>query len=51
MLITYLREEYPNFLNEQPNVEDLTKFYKASKLRFDEDPVFKKVAQETVPKL
>jgi len=29
----------------------LTKFYKASKLRFDEDPVFKKIAQETVPKL
>ena len=41
MLITYLQETYPDILTAPPNISDLTIIYKASKKRFDEDPVFK----------
>lgn len=43
MLINYMREAYPNFLTEPPNITDLTTFYKAAKLRFDESEEFKEV--------
>ena len=41
MLITYLQETFPDILTSPPNISDLTIIYKASKKRFDEDPVFK----------
>ncbi len=51
MLIAYLQEKYPNFLNDPPNIENLEKFYKESKDRFKEDADFKKISQENVVKL
>lgn len=43
MLINYMKEAYPNFLTDPPNITDLTTFYKAAKLRFDESEEFKEV--------
>ncbi|OEU18420.1 arginyl-tRNA synthetase [Fragilariopsis cylindrus CCMP1102] len=51
MLIQFLKEKYPDFKNSMPNITDLTGFYKAAKERFDEDAVFKKLAQLNVVKL
>eukprot|EP00521_Asterionellopsis_glacialis_P009434 CAMPEP_0195287396 /NCGR_PEP_ID=MMETSP0707-20130614/4471_1 /TAXON_ID=33640 /ORGANISM="Asterionellopsis glacialis, Strain CCMP134" /LENGTH=820 /DNA_ID=CAMNT_0040347145 /DNA_START=55 /DNA_END=2517 /DNA_ORIENTATION=+ len=48
MLIQYLREEFPNFHESQPNITDLTQFYKSAKQRFDESPEFKKKSQTNV---
>lgn len=48
MLIEYMKEAYPNFQKELPDVHDLQEFYKASKKRFDEDPDFKSRAQRAV---
>lgn len=48
MLIQYLKEEYPNFAEEMPNITDLTAFYKAAKERFDDNADFKKTAQLNV---
>jgi len=48
MLIQYLKEEFPNFENDQPNITDLTQFYKNAKARFDEDADFKKTSQLNV---
>jgi arginyl-tRNA synthetase len=48
MLIEYLKQEYPNFAENPPNITDLTVFYKNAKQRFDEDEVFKKTAQTNV---
>lgn len=51
MLIQYASEEYPNYMDQMPDIKDLETFYKAAKKRFDEDPVFKEKAQKTVVKL
>lgn len=51
MLICNLFENYPNWMNEMPDISDLEKFYRESKVLFDQDPEFKKRAQETVVKL
>eukprot|EP00584_Thalassiosira_punctigera_P002980 CAMPEP_0172535672 /NCGR_PEP_ID=MMETSP1067-20121228/7570_1 /TAXON_ID=265564 ORGANISM="Thalassiosira punctigera, Strain Tpunct2005C2" /NCGR_SAMPLE_ID=MMETSP1067 /ASSEMBLY_ACC=CAM_ASM_000444 /LENGTH=861 /DNA_ID=CAMNT_0013320613 /DNA_START=27 /DNA_END=2612 /DNA_ORIENTATION=+ len=51
MLIQYLKEEYPDFHGNVPNITDLTSFYKNAKSRFDERPEFKKVSQLNVVKL
>ena len=51
MLIQYLKEEYPNFHGDIPNITDLTAFYKNAKARFDESPEFKKISQLNVVKL
>lgn len=48
MLINHLKEKYPNFLSEMPQLSDLNEFYKAAKKRFDMEPEFKKQSQETV---
>jgi len=48
MLIEYMKEAYPNFQEQLPDVSDLQEFYKASKKRFDEDDVFKAKAQKAV---
>lgn len=51
MLIQYLKEEYPNFAQDRPDITDLTAFYKAAKKRFDEDADFKKTSQLNVVQL
>lgn len=51
MLIQYLKEEYPDFHGDVPNITDLTLFYKNAKSRFDESPEFKKISQLNVVKL
>lgn len=53
MLITFLKESFPNFGKGDDNVDigDLTQFYKKAKMRFDEDAVFKKTSQLNVVKL
>lgn len=43
MLINYMKEAYPDFLTNPPNITDLTTFYKAAKLRFDVSEEFKEV--------
>jgi arginyl-tRNA synthetase len=47
MLIAYLKEEAPKVLTgeEKTDLSHLVIWYKESKLRFDNDPVFKKKAQ------
>ena len=47
MLITYIQEEVPDRL-EKAELADLMQWYKASKVRFDEDAAFKKRAQAAV---
>jgi arginyl-tRNA synthetase len=51
MLIQYLKEEYPDFADNTPNITDLTGFYKNAKAKFDEDADFKKASQLNVGKL
>lgn len=53
MLITYLKEEFPNFGSGDADVDigGLTSFYKKAKARFDEDEEFKKTSQLNVVKL
>eukprot|EP00804_Cyclotella_cryptica_P005201 CCRYP_014247-RA/>CCRYP_014247-RA protein AED:0.11 eAED:0.11 QI:0/0/0/1/1/1/2/0/813 len=51
MLIQYLKEEYPDFSGNVPNITDLTEFYKNAKQRFDESPEFKKISQLNVVQL
>ncbi|CAI8594663.1 unnamed protein product [Vicia faba] len=49
MLITYLFEKSPNQEDiSEAAIGDLQAFYKASKLRFDDDPEFKLRAQQAV---
>lgn len=52
MLITYLMEEYPNFVQSgAATISDLTAIYKASKKRFDCDEKFKEQSRLNVVKL
>ncbi|MDJ0732101.1 MAG: arginine--tRNA ligase [Crocosphaera sp.] len=53
MLITYLKEVYPDALTQPDALEigDLVDFYKQSKKRFDEDKKFQEAAREAVVKL
>uniref|UniRef100_A0A1B6CD65 Probable arginine--tRNA ligase, cytoplasmic n=1 Tax=Clastoptera arizonana TaxID=38151 RepID=A0A1B6CD65_9HEMI len=51
MLIAHLQDKYPDYLTKSPPIADLQSFYKASKLRFDEDPDFKSRAYDSVVKL
>jgi arginyl-tRNA synthetase len=48
MLIEYMKEKFPNFQKETPNVSDLQEFYKAAKKRFDDDEAFKEKARLSV---
>lgn len=50
MLITYMKDEVPAALSgkENPDLSMLMAWYKASKVRFDADPEFKKRAQQQV---
>lgn len=54
MLITYLKEAYPDFAtgdNSNIPISDLTQIYKKAKIRFDEDAEFKKTSQLNVVNL
>ncbi|EAZ92720.1 arginine--tRNA ligase [Crocosphaera chwakensis] len=53
MLITYLKEVYPDALTKADALEigDLVNFYKQAKKRFDEDPKFQEAARDAVVKL
>jgi arginyl-tRNA synthetase len=51
MLIAELDRQFPDFINQKPDISDLVVFYQNSKKRFDEDEDFKKVAHENVVKL
>ena len=53
MLITYLREAYPDALTTANalDIGDLVAFYKKAKQRFDEDEVFQKAARQEVVRL
>lgn len=48
MLIEYMKETYPDFANNLPEISDLQEFYKASKKRFDDDENFKDRARKMV---
>ncbi len=51
MLIAELNDEFPDFLNNPPAIQDLVVFYKRAKKRFDLEADFKKVSHENVVKL
>lgn len=51
MLIQHMKDSYPNYLDETPDLKDLESFYKESKKRFDSDADFKKQAQTNVVQL
>ena len=53
MLITYLREVYPDALTQADALDlgDLVTFYKKAKQRFDDDETFQTVARQAVVKL
>ena len=51
MLIQELNENFPDFLENTPNIADLQTFYQNAKKRFDSDEEFKKKAHENVVKL
>jgi arginyl-tRNA synthetase len=51
MLIQELNENFPDFLENTPNIADLQTFYQNAKKRFDADEDFKKKAHENVVKL
>ncbi|MEO1144402.1 MAG: arginine--tRNA ligase [Cyanobacteria bacterium J06638_22] len=53
MLIAYLREAYPDALNDESaiNLGDLASFYRAAKRRFDEDNAFQETARQSVVQL
>lgn len=53
MLITYLREAYPEALTKSDALDlgDLVALYRAAKQRFDEDVEFKEVARQAVVEL
>jgi len=51
MLIQELSENFPDFLENKPNIADLQTFYQNAKKRFDSDEDFKKKAHENVVKL
>jgi arginyl-tRNA synthetase len=53
MLIAYMQEEAPEVLrgNEKTDLQQLMKWYRAAKLKFDQDPQFKKRSQLEVVRL
>eukprot|EP00949_MAST-11_sp_MAST-11-sp1_P000909 g909.t1 len=51
MLLTHMRDVYPDFVENPPSISDLNKFYKESKVRFDKDEDFNHRSHEEVVKL
>jgi arginyl-tRNA synthetase len=48
MLLTHMRDKWPDFVERPPSISDLNKFYKESKVRFDSEEEFNKRAHEEV---
>jgi len=48
MLIQYIKEDFPDFLTNPPNIQDLTAFYKGARAKFEADAEFKKKSQLNV---
>lgn len=51
MLILYMKRNFPNFLEDPPDISDLTGFYRSAKECFDADADFKEKARLEVVKL
>lgn len=51
MLIAHLQDSFPDYSTAPPPISDLQAFYKESKVRFDNEPEFKKRAYACVVKL
>lgn len=51
MLIAELDDNFPDFVNSQPNISDLQTFYQNAKKRFDTEEAFKARAHANVVKL
>ncbi|OII78294.1 arginyl-tRNA synthetase family protein [Cryptosporidium andersoni] len=51
MLIEYLKEQYPDYTANIPEISDLQEFYRSAKKKFDQDPEFKLRSQKSVVKL
>mmetsp|Transcript_23317 Transcript_23317/g.20216 ORF Transcript_23317/g.20216 Transcript_23317/m.20216 type:complete len:244 (-) Transcript_23317:786-1517(-) len=51
MLICHMKEKYPDYLENLPELKDLNLFYQEAKEKFDKDPDFKKKSQLTVVSL
>jgi len=51
MLLTYMKQNVPNYLEAPPNIQDLDEFYRASKSAFDASDEFKNEARQEVVRL
>jgi arginyl-tRNA synthetase len=51
MLIEHLADKFPDFMTNVPAIDDLQKFYKESKKRFDDEEDFKERSRARVVKL
>ena len=51
MLIAHLQDNYPDFMSNPPNIQDLQKFYQGAKARFDSEEGFADRSRENVVKL
>ena len=51
MLIAYMKETFPDYETNMPDIKDLDDYYKKARARFDSDLEFKKISQETVVRL
>ena len=51
MLISHMKDRYPDADKNPPNISDLSKFYKEAKERFDKEDGFKTRSQQEVVKL
>eukprot|EP01138_Halocafeteria_seosinensis_P001586 gb/GECG01001625.1/.p1 GENE.gb/GECG01001625.1/~~gb/GECG01001625.1/.p1 ORF type:complete len:883 (+),score=116.30 gb/GECG01001625.1/:1-2649(+) len=51
MLIAHMKDRYPDADKNPPDIENLSKFYKDAKKRFDEEEGFKERSQKEVVKL
>lgn len=51
MLIAYMKQTFPDYETKEPEIKDLDDYYKAARKKFDTDPEFKRISQETVVKL
>ena len=38
MLIAYMKEKFPDYQQNTPNIQDLDAYYKAARAKFDSDP-------------
>lgn len=51
MLIAYMKQTFPDYETKEPEIKDLDSYYKEARKKFDTEPEFKRISQETVVKL